>query len=70
MNPSYYKGDTKMIILKKYIKVAYDNDKIEEYQVKDYTVRGSEITLFFEDNTTKVLNNVLNYKSYNERRYC
>lgn len=68
--PSYYKGDTKMIILKKYIKVAYDNDKIEEYQVKDYTVRGNEITLFFEDNTTKVLNNVLNYKSYNERRYC
>lgn len=47
MNPSYYKGDTKMIILKKYIKVAYDNDKIEEYQVKDYTVRGNEITLFF-----------------------
>lgn len=34
------------MIIKKYIKVAYDNDKIEEYQVKDYTVRGSEITLF------------------------
>lgn len=35
------------MIIKKYIKVAYDNDKIEEYQVKDYTVRGNEITLFF-----------------------
>ena len=25
---------------------------------------------FFENNTTKILNNVLNYKAYNERRYC
>ena len=58
-----------MMIIKKYIKVAYDNDKIEEYQVKDYTVRGSEITLFFENNTTKILNNVLNYKAYTERRF-
>lgn len=58
-----------MMIIKKYIKVAYDNDKIEEYQVKDYTVRGNEITLFFENNTTKVLNNVLNYKAYTERRF-
>lgn len=58
-----------MMIIKKYIKVAYDNDKIEEYQVKDYTVRGSEITLFFDDNTTKILKNVLNYKAYTERRF-
>ena len=58
-----------MMIIKKYIKVAYDNDKIEEYQVKDYTVRGNEITLFFENNTTKILNNVLNYKAYTERRF-
>lgn len=57
------------MIIKKYIKVAYDNDKIEEYQVKDYTVRGNEITLFFENNTTKILNNVLNYKAYTERRF-
>lgn len=58
-----------MMIFKKYIKVAYDNDKIEEYHVKDYTVRGNEITLFFENNTTKILNNVLNYKAYTERRF-
>ena len=58
-----------MMIVKKYIKVAYDNDKIEEYQVKDYTVRGSEVTLFFDDNTTKVLENVLNYKAYTEKRF-
>lgn len=56
-----------MMIIKKYIKVAYENDKIEEYQVKDYTVRGSEITLFFDDNATKILENVLNYKAYTER---
>lgn len=59
----------KMMIIKKYIKVAYDNDKIEEYQVKDYTVQGKEITLFFENGITKVLNDVLNYKAYNERRF-
>lgn len=59
-----------MMIIKKYIKVAYDNDKIEEYKVKDYTVQGSEVTLFFDDNTTKILKDVLNYKAYNERRYC
>lgn len=53
-----------MMIIKKHVKVAYDNDKIEEYQVKDYTVRGSEVTLFFDDNTTKVLKNVLNYMAY------
>lgn len=58
-----------MMIIKKHIKVAYDNDKIEEYQVKDYTVRGSEVTLFFDDNTTKVLKNVLNYMVFNERRF-
>lgn len=58
-----------MMIIKKHIKVAYDNDKIEEYQVKDYTVRGSEVTLFFDDNTTKVLKNVLNYMAFNERRF-
>lgn len=58
-----------MMIIKKHIKVAYDNDKIEEYQVKDYTVRGSEVTLFFYDNTTKVLKNVLNYMAFNERRF-
>ncbi len=58
-----------MMIVKKYIKVAYDNNKIEEYQVKDYTVRGKEITLFFENGTTKILNDVLNYKAYNERRF-
>ena len=58
-----------MMIIKKYIKVAYDNDKIEEYQVKDYNVKGSEVTLFFDDNTTKTLKNVLNYKSYTERRF-
>lgn len=58
-----------MMIIKKYIKVAYDNDKIEEYQVKDYTVRGNEVTLFFDDNTTKILKNVLNYKAYTERRF-
>lgn len=58
-----------MMIIKKYIKVAYDNDKIEEYQVKDYTVQGKEITLFFENGITKVLNDVLNYKAYNERRF-
>lgn len=43
-----------MMIIKKYIKVAYDNNKIEEYQVKDYTVQGKEITLFFENGITKV----------------
>lgn len=58
-----------MMIIKKHIKVAYDNNKIEEYQVKDYTVRGSEVTLFFDDNTTKVLKNVLNYMAFNERRF-
>lgn len=58
-----------MMIIKKYIKVAYDNNKIEEYQVKDYTVQGKEITLFFENGTTKILNDVLNYKAYNERRF-
>lgn len=58
-----------MMIIKKHIKVAYDNDKIEEYQVKDYTVRGSEVTLFFDDNTIKVLKNVLNYMAFNERRF-
>lgn len=58
-----------MMIIKKHIKVAYDNDKIEEYQIKDYTVRGGEITLFFDDNTTKILKNVLNYMAYNERRF-
>lgn len=58
-----------MMIIKKYIKVAYDNNKIEEYQVKDYTVQGKEITLFFENGITKVLNDVLNYKAYNERRF-
>jgi hypothetical protein len=63
------KGDNKMMIIKKYIKVAYDNNKIEEYQVKDYTVRGSEVTLFFDDNTTKILKNVLNYMAFNERRF-
>ena len=57
-----------MMIVKKYIKVAYDNDKIEEYQIKDYTARGKEITLFFENDTTKIINDVLNYKAYNERR--
>lgn len=57
-----------MMIIKKYIKVAYDNDKIEEYQVKDYSVLGNEVTLFFDD-TTKVLKNVLNYKAYTERRF-
>lgn len=57
------------MIIKKHIKVAYDNNKIEEYQVKDYTVRGSEVTLFFDDNTTKVLKNVLNYMVFNERRF-
>ena len=58
-----------MMIIKKHIKVAYDNNKIEEYQVKDYTVRGSEVTLFFDDNTTKILKNVLNYMAFNERRF-
>lgn len=58
-----------MMIVKKYIKVAYDDNKIEEYQVKDYTVQGSEVTLFFENNTTKIINNVLNYKAYTERRF-
>lgn len=58
-----------MMIIKKWIKLIYDNNKIEEYQVKDYTVRGSEVTLFFDDNTTKILRNVLNYMAFNERRF-
>ena len=58
-----------MMIIKKHIKVAYDNNKIEEYQVKDYTVRGSEVTLFFDDNTTKILKNILNYMAFNEMRF-
>lgn len=57
------------MISKKYIKVVYGNDKIEEYQINDYLVQHSGITLFFDDNTTKELKNVLNYKVYNERRF-
>ena len=58
-----------MMSVKKWIKLIYDTDKIAEYQVKDYTIRGHEITLFFDDNTTKIVNDVSYYKAYNERGF-
>lgn len=53
--------------VKKWIKLIYDNDKLAEYQIKDYTIRGHEVTLFFDDNTTKIFKDVSYYKVYNER---
>lgn len=58
-----------MMIIKKWIKLIYDNDKLAEYQIKDYTIRGKEVTLFFEDNTTETFNDVSHYKAYTERRF-
>lgn len=58
-----------MMIIKKWIKLIYDNDKLAEYRIKDYTIRGNEVTLFFEDNTKKIFNDVSHYKAYTERRF-
>lgn len=58
-----------MMIIKKWIKLIYDNDKIAEYQIKDYTIRGKEVTLFFDDNTTEIYKDVSHYKAYTERRF-